>query len=55
MEAEPHKKLVGLYTQTLEALKAIPEDSAYRKAMEQVAAHRLNIVKAEPLVTEIEA
>jgi NADH dehydrogenase (ubiquinone) 1 alpha subcomplex subunit 5 len=54
VEAEPHKKLVGLYTQTLEALKQIPEEAEYRKSVEKVTAHRLSIVKSEPLVSAIE-
>ena len=54
VEPEPHRKLVGLYTQTLEALKVIPEDTEYRKSMEKVTNYRMSIVKSEPLVTAIE-
>ena len=54
VEPEPHRKLVGLYTQTLEALKVIPQEAEYRRSLEKVTNHRLNIVKSEPLVTAIE-
>ena len=54
VEPEPHRKLVGLYTQTLEALKVIPQEAEYRRSLEKVTNHRLYIVKSEPLVTAIE-
>lgn len=39
--------LIGLYTKTLEEIKAVPEDEGYRKAVESFTRQRLNVCKEE--------
>lgn len=39
--------LIGLYTKTLEEIKAVPEDEGYRKAVESFTRHRLNVCQEE--------
>lgn len=39
--------LIGLYTKTLEEIKAVPEDEGYRKAVESFTRHRLQVCQEE--------
>ncbi|KAI3471173.1 hypothetical protein Pfo_027836 [Paulownia fortunei] len=39
--------LIGLYTKTLEEIKAVPEDEGYRKAVESFTRHRLKVCREE--------
>lgn len=39
--------LIGLYTKTLDEIKAVPEDEGYRKAVESFTRHRLNVCQEE--------
>lgn len=42
----PRSTLLYLYTQTLEKLKALPEQSVYRQSTEALIKHRYNIVES---------
>ncbi|KAK2746645.1 hypothetical protein FQN57_002989 [Myotisia sp. PD_48] len=42
----PRSTLIYLYTTTLNKLKAAPESSVYRKSVEALTRHRLNIVES---------
>ncbi|XP_063783246.1 NADH dehydrogenase [ubiquinone] 1 alpha subcomplex subunit 5 [Pseudophryne corroboree] len=50
----PHERLRILYTKILATLQTIPNDAAYRKYTEQIVNERLNAVKAEPIVVNLE-
>ncbi|KAG6429485.1 probable NADH dehydrogenase [ubiquinone] 1 alpha subcomplex subunit 5, mitochondrial [Salvia hispanica] len=39
--------LIGLYSKTLEEIKAVPEDEGYRKAVETFTRHRLKVCQEE--------
>ncbi|KAH6804599.1 NADH-ubiquinone oxidoreductase-like protein [Perilla frutescens var. hirtella] len=39
--------LIGLYTRTLDDIKAVPEDEGYRKAVESFTRHRLTVCREE--------
>ncbi|XP_054786221.1 probable NADH dehydrogenase [ubiquinone] 1 alpha subcomplex subunit 5, mitochondrial [Prosopis cineraria] len=39
--------LIGLYTKTLNEIRAVPEDEGYRKAVESFTRHRLNVCQEE--------
>lgn len=39
--------LIGLYSKTLEEIKAVPEDEGYRKAVESFTRHRLTVCQEE--------
>lgn len=39
--------LIGLYSKTLEEIKAVPEDEGYRKAVESFTRHRLKVCQEE--------
>lgn len=42
----PRPTLIYLYTSTLQKLQAFPENSAYRKSVEALSRHRLQIVES---------
>ncbi|EPS60061.1 hypothetical protein M569_14744 [Genlisea aurea] len=49
LEVVPNARevLIGLYTKTLDEIKAVPEDEGYRKAVESFTKHRLKVCQEE--------
>ncbi|KAG5267912.1 hypothetical protein AALO_G00227350 [Alosa alosa] len=54
LSQNPHERLRILYSKTLGALQAIPQDAAYRKYTEQIVNVRLDAVKTETDVGKLE-
>ncbi|XP_028668442.1 NADH dehydrogenase [ubiquinone] 1 alpha subcomplex subunit 5 [Erpetoichthys calabaricus] len=50
----PHERLKVLYTKILASLQVIPKDAAYRKYTEQIVNNRLDMVKSEPNIENLE-
>ncbi|CAL0303351.1 unnamed protein product [Lupinus luteus] len=46
--------LIGLYSKTLNEIKAVPEDEGYRKAVESFTSHRLKVCQEEEDWEDIE-
>eukprot|EP01116_Phalansterium_solitarium_P020788 TRINITY_DN6232_c0_g1_i1.p1 TRINITY_DN6232_c0_g1~~TRINITY_DN6232_c0_g1_i1.p1 ORF type:complete len:168 (+),score=52.88 TRINITY_DN6232_c0_g1_i1:38-541(+) len=51
---DARERLVEVYTQTLEAIKAVPADAAYRKAVEGLTKHRLQVTRTARELADIE-
>ncbi|KAM7119970.1 NADH dehydrogenase [ubiquinone] 1 alpha subcomplex subunit 5-like [Molossus nigricans] len=50
----PHERLRILYAKILDVLEQIPKNAAYRKYTEQITSEKLDMVKAEPDVKNLE-
>ncbi|XP_040602538.1 NADH dehydrogenase [ubiquinone] 1 alpha subcomplex subunit 5-like [Mesocricetus auratus] len=50
----PHERLTILYTKILDIMKQFPKHAAYRKYTEQIISEKLDMVKVEPDVKNLE-
>lgn len=51
----PHVVLTTLYERILRTTAQMPEEAAYKKSVEEIVNHRLQIIKTEPDVLKVEA